>query len=73
MAFDKKIWVLEELKNGFDRGTWSSEHIMELSMKYSMAGVLSDADLAEMSAYTTPPEEEIIDEQSYAGEEIVIQ
>lgn len=73
MAFDKKKWVVQELKNGFDRGTWASEHIMELSMDYSRDGVLGDAELAELSAYTRPPEEEIIDEQSYTAEEIVIQ
>lgn len=52
--FDKKIWVIESLKSGFDKGFWSAEHIMENSMKYSKAGILNDNDLAELKAYTTP-------------------
>ncbi|MBQ6944199.1 MAG: hypothetical protein IJN43_07705 [Ruminococcus sp.] len=52
--FNKRIWVIERLKSGFDKGIWSAEHIMENAMKYSMAGILNDNDLAELKAYTTP-------------------
>jgi len=56
--FNKKEWVLKSLKSGYDKGLWTAEHIMENSMKYSMAGVLDDADLEELAAYTEPVVEE---------------
>lgn len=52
--FNKKEWVKSNLKSGFDKGLWTAEHIMENAMKYSMAGVLDDDDLAELAAYTDP-------------------
>lgn len=52
--FDKKEWVKSNLKSGFDKGLWTAEHIMENAMKYSMAGVLDDNDLAELASYTEP-------------------
>lgn len=52
--FNKKEWVKSNLKSGFDKGLWTAEHIMENAMKYSMAGVLDDNDLAELAAYTEP-------------------
>ena len=66
--FNKKQWVTQNLKSGYDKGIWATEHIMENAMKYSMAGVLDDADLEELAAYTQPAEtmanDEITDEQS---------
>ena len=66
--FNKKQWVIQNLKSGYDKGIWTAEHIMENAMKYSMAGVLDDADLEQLAAYTEPVEtivnEEIIDKQS---------
>lgn len=56
--FNKKEWVKSNLKSGFDKGLWTAEHIMENAMKYSMAGVLDDNDLAELAAYTEPVVEE---------------
>ena len=56
--FNKKEWVMKSLKNGFDKGLWTAEHIMENAMKYSMAGVLVDSDLEELAAYTEPENEE---------------
>ena len=63
--FNKKEWVKNNLKSGYDKGLWTAEHIMENAMKYSMAGVLGDEDLAELAEYTTPIiiEEEIIPEE----------
>ncbi|MBQ7900347.1 MAG: hypothetical protein IJ365_00095 [Clostridia bacterium] len=58
--FNKKEWVKNNLKSGYDKGLWTAEHIMENAMKYSMAGVLDDADLAELAAYTEPVAEEVI-------------
>lgn len=52
--FNKKEWVKSNLKSGFDKGLWTAEHIMENAMKYSMAGVLDDNDLAELASYTEP-------------------
>ena len=54
--FNKKQWVTQNLKSGYDKGIWTAEHIMENAMKYSMAGVLDDADLEELAAYTEPNE-----------------
>ena len=56
--FNKKEWVKSNLKSGFDKGLWTAEHIMENAMKYSMAGVLDDNDLAELATYTEPVIEE---------------
>lgn len=56
--FNKKEWVKSSLKSGFDKGLWTAEHIMENAMKYSMAGVLDDNDLAELATYTEPVIEE---------------
>lgn len=61
--FDKKKWVMEKSKSGFDKGIWTAEHIMENAMKYSMAGVLDDNDLAELAAYTEPVMEEGTDSE----------
>lgn len=52
--FNKKEWVKSNLKSGFDKVLWTAEHIMENAMKYSMAGVLDDNDLAELATYTEP-------------------
>ena len=52
--FNKKEWVKSNLKSGYDKGLWTAEHIMENAMKYSMAGVLDDNDLAELASYTEP-------------------
>ena len=52
--FIKKDWVKKNLKSGFEKGLWTGEHVMELAMKYSMSGVLDDADLAELAEYTEP-------------------
>ena len=60
--FDKKEWVKSNLKSGYDKGIWTAEHIMENAMKYSMAGILDDNDLAELAEYTDPVvEDEIIE------------
>ena len=57
--FNKKEWVKNNLKSGYDKRLWTAEHIMENAMKYSMAGVLDDEDLAELAAYTEPVVEEV--------------
>ena len=67
--FNKKEWVKSNLKSGFDKGLWTAEHIMENAMKYSMAGVLDDNDLAELASYTEPvavEEPEIAEENTEA-------
>lgn len=71
--FNKKEWVKSNLKSGFDKGFWTAEHIMENAMKYSMAGVLDDNDLAELAVYTEPVVEEIeiIDPEMADGETII--
>ena len=71
--FNKKEWVKSNLKSGFDKGLWTAEHIMESAMKYSMAGVLDDNDLAELASYTEPvvEETEIIDPEMADGETII--
>lgn len=61
--FDKKEWVKSNLKSGYDKGLWTAEHIMENAMKYSMAGVLDDNDLAELASYTEPVVEETVIEE----------
>lgn len=67
--FDKKEWVVESLKSGYDKGLWTAEHIMENAMKYSMAGVLDDADLEELAIYTEPVVEEDVLPDEVIGEE----
>lgn len=69
--FNKKEWVKNNLKSGYDKGLWAAEHIMENAMKYSMAGVLDDEDLAELAFYTTPVEidEPILEEEEKANED----
>lgn len=62
--FDKKEWVKSNLKSGYDKGLWTAEHIMENAMKYSMAGVLDDNDLAELASYTEPVVEETVIEEA---------
>ena len=69
--FNKKEWVKSNLKSGFDKGLWTAEHIMENAMKYSMAGVLDDNDLAELATYTEPvviEEAEIVEPEMAEGE-----
>lgn len=69
--FNKKEWVKNNLKSGYDKGLWTAEHIMENAMKYSMAGVLGDEDLAELAFYTTPVEidEPILEEEEKVNED----
>ena len=70
--FNKKEWVKSNLKSGYDKGLWTAEHIMENAMKYSMAGVLDDNDLAELASYTEPvavEEPEIAEENTEAETE----
>lgn len=67
--FNKKEWVVKSLKSGYDKGLWTAEHIMENAMKYSMAGVLDDADLEELAAYTEPVVEEDVSPDEALGEE----
>lgn len=70
--FNKKEWVKSNLKSGFDKGLWTAEHIMENAMKYSMAGVLDDNDLAELASYTEPVvvEPEIIEPEMTEDETV---
>lgn len=67
--FNKKDWVVKSLKSGYDKGVWTAEHIMENAMKYSMAGVLDDADLEELAVYTEPVVEEELIPNEATGEE----
>ncbi len=67
--FNKKEWVVKSLKSGYDKGLWTAEHIMENAMKYSMAGVLDDADLEELASYTEPVVEEELMPDEATGEE----
>lgn len=52
--FNKKEWVIKNLKSGFDSNQFTAEYVMTISMQYSMAGVLDDNDLAELADYTAP-------------------
>lgn len=52
--FNKKEWVIKNLKSGFDSHQFTAEYVMTISMQYSMAGVLDDNDLAELADYTAP-------------------
>ena len=52
--FNKKEWVIKNLKSGFDSNQFTKEYVMTISMQYSMAGVLDDNDLAELADYTAP-------------------
>lgn len=56
--FNKKEWVIKNLKSGFDSNQFTAEYVMTISMQYSMAGVLGDEDLAELARYTSPETEE---------------
>ena len=69
--FNKKEWVIKNLKSGFDTNQFTKEYVMTISMQYSMAGVLDDNDLAELADYTAPVIEDDIatDEASDEGRE----
>lgn len=58
--FNKKEWVIKNLKSGFDTNQFTKEYVMTISMQYSMAGVLDDNDLAELADYTTPVSEDVV-------------
>ena len=58
--FNKKEWVIKNLKSGFDSHQFTAEYVMTISMQYSMAGVLDDNDLAELADYTTPVSEDVV-------------
>ena len=58
--FNKKEWVIKNLKSGFDTNQFTKEYVMTISMQYSMAGVLDDNDLAELANYTEPVVEDVI-------------
>lgn len=60
--FNKKEWVIKNLKSGFDSDQFTAEYVMTISMQYSMAGVLDDNDLAELARYTSPDTEEVEEE-----------
>lgn len=62
--FNKKEWVIKNLKSGFDTNQFTKEYVMTISMQYSMAGVLDDNDLAELADYTAPVIEDdiVVDE-----------
>ena len=44
--FNKRKWVVDNLKSGFDTKQFTKEWVMTLAMDYSKAGVLNDNDLA---------------------------
>ena len=69
--FNKKEWVKSNLKSGYDKGLWTAEHIMENAMKYSMAGVLDDNDLAELASYTEPVVvDEVVEDETLIDETV---
>lgn len=69
--FNKRKWVVDNLKSGFDTNQFTKEYVMTLAMDYSKAGVLNDNDLAELADYTTPVIEDdiVTDEASDEGRE----
>ena len=69
--FNKRKWVVDNLKSGFDTNQFTKEYVMTISMQYSMAGVLDDNDLAELADYTAPVIEDdiVTDEASDEGRE----
>ena len=58
--FNKRKWVVDNLKSGFDTKQFTKECVMTLAMDYSKAGVLNDNDLAELANYTEPVVEDVI-------------
>ena len=58
--FNKRKWVVDNLKSGFDTKQFTKECVMTLAMDYSKAGVLNDNDLAELAIYTEPVVEDVI-------------
>ena len=62
---------MDNLISGFNKGLWTTEHIMENAMKYSMAGVLDDSDLAALAAHTAPViEEPVVEDAENAFEDV---
>ena len=60
--FDIAEFIKNNLKSGYDNGSFTYEQVNIYSFNYLSKGQISQADFDEIQLHLTPPEEEIIEE-----------
>ena len=61
MSFDFSKFIVNNLKSGYNNGTWNAEQVSIFSMNYLMKGQISQEQFEDLQLFMNPPEE-IIEE-----------
>ncbi len=56
MSFDFSKFIVNNLKSGYNNGTWNAEQVSIFSMNYLMKGQISEAQFNELQDFMNPPE-----------------